>query len=126
MEKESNPVSETNTPDTRGLHPDMVAQKWKPGYCPNPKGRPKGSRNRSTIVREALEAKIRGEDGKEIEVVDAMTIAIVAKAMQGDVPAFKELLDSGYGKLTDKQELTGLNGEPVTAIIRTVVDPKAE
>lgn len=68
---------------------------------------------------------MRGEDGKDIEVVDAMTIAIVAKALQGDVPAYRELLDSGYGKLTDKQELTGANGEPLTAIVRKVVDPKS-
>lgn len=81
-----------------------LKEPWPEGYCPNPNGRPKGSRNRSTIVREALEAKMRGQDGKEIEVVDAMTIAIVAKAMQGDVPAYRELLDSGYGKVQDNQK----------------------
>lgn len=63
-------------------------------------GRPKGSRNRQTIVREALEAILAGSDQ---QVVDAMTAAAIAKAMTGDIPAFKELMDSGYGKIADKQ-----------------------
>lgn len=84
------------------------------GVSGNPNGRPKGIRNRSTIVREALEAKIRGEDGNEIEVVDALVVAQVAKAMTGDTPAFKELMDSGYGKLTDKQEISGPDGAAIS------------
>jgi len=65
----------------------------------NRDGRPKGSRNRSTIVREAIEAILKGTGQ---QVVDSMTAAIIEKAMGGDVPAFKELMDSAYGKVADK------------------------
>jgi len=73
-------------------------------------GKPKGTRNRSTIVREAIEAILKGTDQ---QVVDSMTAAIIEKAMGGDVPAFKELMDSAYGKVTDKVEQTGADGKPI-------------
>ena len=87
----------------------------------NRAGRPLGSRNRKDIVKEALEAIL---EGGEQMVVDAITAAAIAKAMTGDIPAFKELMDSGYGKIADKQELSGPNGEPLQAIVRKVIDPK--
>lgn len=73
-------------------------------------GRPKGSRNRSTIVREAIEAIM---DGDNQQIVDKMTAAIIKKAMDGDVQAYKELLDSGYGKNTDKLQHGGDADNPV-------------
>ena len=63
-------------------------------------GRPKGSRNRATIVREALEA-VDALSG--LPNVDAITYAAVKKALTGDIGAFKELMDSGFGKVPDKQ-----------------------
>lgn len=77
---------------------------FKPGKSGNINGRPPGARNRSTIVREAIEAILKGTDQ---QVVDAMTSAMIEKSMAGDVPAFKELMDSAYGKLTDKTQLSG-------------------
>jgi hypothetical protein len=82
---------------------------FRPGQSGNPKGRPKGSRNRNTIIMEWLEAP--SEDGEPN--VDTMTKAIIKKAIGGDVPAFRELLDSAYGKIADKTELTGAEGGPV-------------
>jgi len=81
----------------------------------NTAGRPKGSRNRATIVREALEAIMAGSDQM---VVDAITAAAIAKAMTGDIPAFNSLLDSGYGKLTDKQVIAGDPDAPLKAEVK--------
>lgn len=75
---------------------------FKAGQSGNPSGRPKGSRNRSTIVREWLEAK--ATDDSEGEVSDQLVRALIRKAAEGDVMAFRELFDSGYGKNTDKIE----------------------
>lgn len=74
---------------------------WHKGESGNPSGRPKGSRNRATIVRELIEAKATDGNG---QVVDQMTRSLVIKAMKGDVRAFKELMDSAYGKVTEKVE----------------------
>ena len=75
---------------------------WKKGESGNPKGKPKGTRNRSTIIREWLEAK--ATDGEDGEVSDQLVRALIKKAAEGDVAAFRELFDSGYGKNTDKVE----------------------
>ena len=77
-------------------------KKFSSEYQPEKNGRPKGSRNRSTIARKWLEAM---QDSKnpitgEIENLsqeDIMTLALLNKARKGDVNAYKQLMDSGYG-----------------------------
>jgi hypothetical protein len=70
-------------------------------------GRTKGSRSRSTIVREWLEATesmknpITGQSEK-LTQYDIITLALIQKARKGDVQAFKELMDSSFGKIPDK------------------------
>lgn len=75
---------------------------YKPGQSGNPKGRPKGSKNRSTIARQWLEVNqklknpITGQD-ETMSQEDLMTLALIKKAREGDVSAYKALMDSGYG-----------------------------
>jgi hypothetical protein len=81
-------------------------------------GRPKGSRNRSTIVREWLEAiysKTNPISGKTetLQIQDHIVISLIGKALKGDVPAFKELMDSGHGKIIDGLDVTS-KGESIT------------
>jgi hypothetical protein len=70
------------------------------GEVRNPNGRPKGSKNRSTIARKWLETiqsaknPITGEDEK-LSQEDLMTLALLKKARNGDVAAYKQLMDSG-------------------------------
>jgi len=94
--------------------------RWKPGQSGNPKGRPKGSRNRSTIVREWLDAtdKVKNPITGEVEemtVEDMLTLAVIVKARKGDVSAYKALLDSAYGQAKQEVESTG-QSEVITRI----------
>jgi len=91
---------------TKGRVENLKPQKaGEPSH--NPNGRPKGLRNRSTIVREWLEATesmknpITGESEK-LTQYDIITLALIQKARKGDVQAFKELMDSSFGKIPDK------------------------
>jgi hypothetical protein len=85
--------------------------KWPKGFAPNPSGRPKGSLNRKTIVKRWLESEetiknpITGEKEK-LTQADIMTLALIKKARSGDVQAFKELMDSAFGKIKDELEQT--------------------
>lgn len=88
------------------------------GEVRNPRGRGIGTRNRSTIVKEWLEMASDGESN-----LDKVMRALILKASEGDVPAIKEVLDSGFGKLTDKSQVE--MAATVQRIERTVVDPKA-
>jgi len=81
----------------------------KKGEVRNPKGKPKGTRNRATIVREWLDTvcEFTNPITDKIEkktLADQITIALIGKARNGDVQAYKELMDSGFGKIKDTVE----------------------
>jgi hypothetical protein len=100
----------------------QIQPRWQKGESGNPAGKPKGTRNRSTIVREWLEVQqsvknpITGEQ-EVLEQQDIMTLALIKKAREGDVNAYRELMDSAHGKQTNQIEgsmhLTGLKVEVV-------------
>jgi hypothetical protein len=81
---------------------NIEPHKMQKGTTLNPNGRPKGSRNRSTIARQWLEAseKVKNpltQETEELSQEDIMTLALINKARKGDVNAYKALMDSGYG-----------------------------
>jgi len=91
-------------------------------YQPERQGRPKGVKNRSTIVRQILEMKgvipaeafdkLKGifpELKNDITVEEIMTIQQVNKAIKkADTNAYSKLMDSAYGlpKQTIDQSIT--------------------
>jgi hypothetical protein len=86
---------------------------FKKGEVTNPNGRPKGSRNRSTIVRELLEYASKQKNvltGEEQTLTQeqAITLAMLVKAGKGDVNAYKALMDSGYGAPVQQIEQTNI------------------
>jgi len=80
------------------------------GEVRNPNGRPKGSKNRSTIARKWLETMqnaknpITGID-ENLSQEDLITLAMIHKARKGDVAAYKQLMDSGFGMPTQSIDL---------------------
>lgn len=84
---------------------------FEKGISGNPNGRPKGVRNRSTLVREWLEVKQKAKNPitgqtEELEQQDLMTLALIKKAREGDVQAYRELMDSAHGKVEQKTDIT--------------------
>ena len=81
---------------------NITKHEFNKGESGNPAGRPKGSRNRSTIARQWLEVNqslknpLTGEQ-ETMSQEDLMTLALIKKARDGDVNAYKALMDSGYG-----------------------------
>ena len=63
-------------------------------------GRPKGRKNRSTIIRELL--ALPDKDGKHKNNEYKMINALMEKAQGGDITAIREVQDTMYGKLLDK------------------------
>lgn len=84
---------------------------WQKGESGNPAGRPKGAKNRSTIARKWLEVNqslknpLTGEN-ETMSQEDLMTLALIKKAREGDVSAYKALMDSGYGAPLQQVEQT--------------------
>ncbi len=103
---------------------NIKKHEFKKGQSGNPAGRPKGSLNRSTIARRWLEASRKGKNPitGEDEVLtqeDIITLALIRKAMDGDVSAYKALMDSGYGTAKDtidiKTENVGIDFDELMA-----------
>ena len=75
---------------------------YQKGQSGNPKGRPKGSKNRSTIAKKWLQVEqdlknpLTG-DKETMSQEDLMTLALIKKAREGDTQAYQKLLDSAYG-----------------------------
>jgi hypothetical protein len=83
------------------------------GESGNPNGRPKGSKNRSTIAKYWLEVNqnLKNPLTSEEETMsqeDLMTLALIKKARDGDVNAYKALMDSGYGAPVQQIEQTNI------------------
>ena len=72
-----------------------VGTRFKPGQSGNPTGRPKGTLNLRTDLREELTERIRLREGdRDLKVSKqrAMLKALVAKALKGDARAANVLL----------------------------------
>lgn len=107
----------------------------KKGQVLNPKGRTKGTKNRSTIARQILAMKgalppqifdslkkLFPGITKHMSIEEIMTIKMTQQAItKGDTQAYKVVMDSGYGN--PNQSMSGPDGEPVKfQAIREVMD----
>jgi hypothetical protein len=101
----------------------QIEPRWEKGESGNPAGRPKGSKNRSTIARQWLEVNqslknpLTGEQ-ETMSQEDLMTLALIKKAREGDVSAYKALMDSGYGSPLQQIEQTILE-QPLFPDVQT-------
>ena len=73
---------------------------YKKGYSGNPTGRPKGAKNRKTIVRQLLDSI----DDEGITNTEIIIKALLKEAKEGNVRAFNVLMDSAFGKVTSQVE----------------------
>jgi hypothetical protein len=70
-------------------------QGFQPGVSGNPKGKPKGARHFSTLIREAIQKVAEGED----EPADRLIVKqLVDKAKKGDLSAIDRVIDRVDGK----------------------------
>lgn len=74
---------------------------YQPGQSGNPSGKPPGTKNRATIIKEILALKT-GDKTNEYIINDVL----FKKAADGDLGAIKEIQDTVYGKIVDKSENT--------------------
>lgn len=110
---------------------DNLKPAWSKGESGNPNGRPKGAKNRSTIARYWLEVNqnlknpITGTE-ETMSQEDLMTLALIKKAREGDVNAYKALMDSGYGAPIQQTDITtdGQQINNVPQIVFTSVSEK--
>ena len=86
---------------------------YQKGQSGNPKGRPKGSKNRSTIAKKWLSVEQNQKNpltnkDEDMSQEDLITLALIKKARKGDVQAYQKLLDSAYGAPVQQIEQTNI------------------
>lgn len=90
---------------------DIKKHEFSKGESGNPNGRPLGTKNRSTIARHwlSINQNLTNPLTSEVENMsqeDLMTLALIKKAREGNVNAYKALMDSGYGAPLQQIEQT--------------------
>ncbi len=98
--------------------------RFKKGQSGNPKGRPKGRKNNSSIVRDVLFKPIRINDGNGPRSVPKIAAALevcLNNALKGDLRALTKVLDVG-------ERFNSFQPEPdeptILEIREIIVDPK--
>jgi hypothetical protein len=71
---------------------------YKPGQSGNPKGKPKGSLNMSTMLRIMLNEKTKDEDGKKTTHKALIIKKVIEKAKDGNLKASEMVFDRTEGK----------------------------
>lgn len=92
-------------------------------------GRPKGSKNRSTVLKELYQMVVSGDDLKGVKrdmpIEVAIMTALVKKGLTGDIPAIKEAQDTVYGKVPDKISETDPDGNHAPRTVTINIHPVA-
>lgn len=95
---------------------------FKKGESGNPAGRPKGARSRKSIVErwitieQSVANPITGKT-ESLSQEDIMVLALISKARKGDLGAYRELMDSVYGKLMDNISITPVDKIETTEVV---------
>ena len=93
----------------------------KKGEVRNPKGRGKGHLNVKTRMLKLFKVVVEQQNpltGNEekFTVAEMLDMAIVGKALSGDVPAYREIMDRVEGKVTTSIEVENINPTTVQLI----------
>lgn len=94
----------------------MVYGGFQKGHKPMG-GAIKGSKRKNTVEKEKEKKLIEVYVMREFKrnkkgIIDALML----QSKNGNIPAIKEVLERVMGKVTDKTELTGKGGQPISVI----------
>ena len=93
--------------------------RFKPGETGNPNGRPKGVPNAATRYMRFLQLEQQGKnpvtgETETFTLAELMDLRQIKRAIDGDLNAYKEILDRLEGKSVQKSEVD-LNGNMAVA-----------
>jgi len=97
---------------------------WKPGQSGNPNGRKLGTRNRKSVIMDAIKRLAEAQKMDAAELEDAIQAVGIQKAMKGSFFHWAEISNGLYGKITDKMDLT--SGGKTLADLMTIANGKTK
>ena len=114
----------------KDIHIDGEETQFEPGKSGNPQGSPKGVPNAATRYKRFLQLVQPGKnpvtgEQEEFTVAELMDLRQIKKALDGDLNAYKEILDRLEGKAKQQTEHTGPDGGPIqVAQEQTIIQVK--
>lgn len=91
---------------------------FKPGISGNPKGKPPAEKTFANMLRLAIN-EASAEGGNRLR---AVADALVTKAIEGDVPAIREIADRLDGKVPQAVD-ANLSGNVIVNLMRFAAEP---
>lgn len=106
---------------------------FKKGQSGNPAGRAKGTKTRATILKEFFKIQATIEDPETKKSIkgtleDKIVMAQLVRALTGDTIAFREVMDSVYGKIPTTANIDhttdgeALPGTTITFDVKNMTD----
>lgn len=95
---------------------NIIPHQWKPGQSGNPKGTPPAKTQLYRHFCKYLEmtpAQIEKLDKSKLSMSQIAALAMVRKVGKGEWPQQKEVIERDEGKVPNKTELSGTDGEPI-------------
>jgi uncharacterized protein DUF5681 len=105
---------------------------WRPGQSGNARGRPRGAKNESTILRDILSKKIKqpaADRIRTVTVLEAILMRIADDSLKGNVKSAALLLNRFGALVSDglkQPELTEDDREILEAFTRRIRDQQPE
>jgi hypothetical protein len=96
--------------------------RFKPGQSGFPSGRPKGSKNVSTYIDEALGTRVGGNGSRRIPLAKVIASRIVADAAKGSVRHQQMLVDREKARAARAEAADRLQGPPLSPEEREAAD----
>ena len=96
----------------------------KKGVILNPEGRPKGSKNFETDFMEAVGKIAEVNKITRVEAMEILLRKAYGEAKDGQFNFYKDIMDRLYGKVVERNELTGKDGKEIVIQISKEVANK--
>jgi hypothetical protein len=71
------------------------------------KGKPKGAKHLSTVLKEMLAQKIPTKKSGMMPATELIVMGLIGRAIRGDVSAFREIMDRTEGKVVQSIKSEG-------------------
>jgi len=107
--------------------------KWQPGECPNPLGRPKGSKNKKKLpdrLKKAAAEKVVVHEGgrkRKVDKIDVALTQMMNKAAQGESSFLKMMLtelkkaEATEPTAKPEEELTEADREVIAQVVHRIL-----